>query len=339
MTARPRAIAYDAARGKTVVFAVNTADPLIAETWTWDGSTWSQVTGTQPAAVDAPAMAFDSKRGQVVLFGGCSFDTTTTCPDDTWLFDGTTWTKATAALRPAGRWQHVLAYDPVGDKTVMFGGNNADDTTFQETWSWDGTTWTQAAPTVAPSVRQGAAFVWQPKRERLALIGGWGNGGVGQSDAWEWTGSSWDLIAAPPTIYARGGAIVVPTHDGSALAVTGGYTRAPSYGLLQSVLVDGGLLTWQGKGLRDSCSDAIDFDGDMLAGCADSDCAFTCTPTCPPTEQATCGMQAPRCGDATCASGIEDCRSCPTDCGACTGLCGDTYCDPGETAAACPGDC
>jgi hypothetical protein len=39
---------------------------------------------------------------------------------------------------------------------------------------------------------------------------------------------------------------------------------------------------------------------------------------------------------------IEDCHVCPADCAAdttCPITCGDTHCDTGETAAACPGDC
>jgi hypothetical protein len=36
----------------------------------------------------------------------------------------------------------------------------------------------------------------------------------------------------------------------------------------------------------ESCIATEDLDGDGLAGCADADCWFTCTPACPP--YATC---------------------------------------------------
>jgi hypothetical protein len=32
----------------------------------------------------------------------------------------------------------------------------------------------------------------------------------------------------------------------------------------------------------ETCIASEDTDGDMLAGCADADCWFTCTPACPP---------------------------------------------------------
>lgn len=336
LSAKPRAIAYDSARSKTVVYGVNAANSTIAETWTWDGASWSKVAGTQPPATENPAMAFDSKRGQVVFFGGCD-PVGQTCSDATWLFDGTAWTNTTPAQRPSGRGQHVLAYDVLADKTVLFGGYTASFDTLQDTWSWDGTTWTQVSTAATPAGRTSAALVWQPKRERLALVGGWGTDGFGRTDTWEWIGTNWERVDAAPRIFGRGGAVVVPTHDGHALSVTGGYTRSPRQG--QTLLIDGGWLSWAGNGLRDSCTDAVDFDGDSLAGCEDGDCAFTCTPLCPPTEAATCGAAAPRCGDASCATGTEDCRSCPVDCGTCTGSCSDSYCDPGETATSCPGDC
>jgi hypothetical protein len=281
-------------------------------------------------------MAFDSKRGQVVFFGGCDGPN---CSDATWLFDGTAWTNPTPATRPPGRAFHVLAYDVLGDQTVLFSGYNGTSTVV-DTWVWDGSTWAQVTTAATPTERLSAALVWQPKRERLALVGGWGSDSFGRTVAWEWVREptpNWVRVDADPRIFGRGGAIVVPTHDGHALSVTGGYTRSPRPG--QTVLVDGGWLSWEGNGVRDSCTDAVDFDGDSLAGCADGDCAFTCTPLCPPSEAAVCGAAAPRCGDASCATGVEDCRNCPVDCGACPGTCSDSYCDQGETAASCPGDC
>src|SRR5262249_25240771 len=79
-----------------------------------------------------------------------------------------------------------------------------------------------------------------------------------------------------------------------------------------------------------------DTDGDGLEGCDDPDCWARCTPDCPPG--ASCPENAPRCGDGTCNLLLEDCHLCPLDC-ACTPRCGDSYCDPPENHATCPGDC
>lgn len=39
----------------------------MADTWEWDGKEWTQMADTGPAARGEAAVAFDSKRGQVVL--------------------------------------------------------------------------------------------------------------------------------------------------------------------------------------------------------------------------------------------------------------------------------
>jgi hypothetical protein len=98
-------------------------------------------------------------------------------------------------------------------------------------------------------------------------------------------------------------------------------------------------LRWDGAGADDSCQDAIDFDGDGLAGCADPDCYYVCTPLCTPgPELATCSAASPSCGDNSCDALLENCRVCPGDCGTCPAVCGDLFCDAGEMSA-CPGDC
>jgi hypothetical protein len=87
----------------------------------------------------------------------------------------------------------------------------------------------------------------------------------------------------------------------------------------------------------ESCRFGRDTDGDGLIGCDDPDCWAYCTPSCPPG--APCDPTAPHCGDGVCNQHLETYRLCPQDCGAPAPVCGDFFCDPGETATSCPGDC
>src|SRR6185295_12566070 len=53
-----------------LLFGMNTF-PVVSQTWLWGGTGWTQcVMDVQPSARVRHAMAYDSARGVVVLFGG-----------------------------------------------------------------------------------------------------------------------------------------------------------------------------------------------------------------------------------------------------------------------------
>ena len=81
--------------------------------------TWIQVSPTRsPSPRFAPAMAYDSAHGQVVLFGGFGSDFL----GDTWIWDGINWTqKFPAGNAPPPRAVHAMAYDAARGQVVLFG--------------------------------------------------------------------------------------------------------------------------------------------------------------------------------------------------------------------------
>src|SRR5262245_18475867 len=79
------AMAYDSARGVTVLFGGYGRGVETTNTWEWDGSTWALGATSGPSARSGAAMAYDSARGVMVLFGGMtgsSYDAAT------WEWDG-----------------------------------------------------------------------------------------------------------------------------------------------------------------------------------------------------------------------------------------------------------
>ena len=78
---RPISLAYDSARGKTVLFGGWDGVTSLSDTWEWNGSTWTQVATTGPSPRQT-SLAYDSARGVTVLFGGYP------APGDTWEFSG-----------------------------------------------------------------------------------------------------------------------------------------------------------------------------------------------------------------------------------------------------------
>jgi hypothetical protein len=86
-------MAYDEAHGQVVLFGGNQnfiGGRVLGDTWTWDGSTWTrQFPETRPSRRAAVGMAYDAARGEIVLFGGWSYEAVFA---ETWTYDGTTWT-------------------------------------------------------------------------------------------------------------------------------------------------------------------------------------------------------------------------------------------------------
>lgn len=133
------------------------------------------------------AIAYDSRRGVSVLFGG--FD-----PEgnvylgDTWEYDGQRWIRK-STQGPTPRSRHKLAYDSRHGVVVLFGGMDAQRR-YSDTWEWDGVSWTLRA-TDGPSPRWWPAMAYDEHRGVVVLQGGYD--GRFQDDTWEWDGEVWTL--------------------------------------------------------------------------------------------------------------------------------------------------
>jgi len=190
-------MAYDAARGRTVLFGAG------ARTWEWDGAAWTDVTplGPSPSARSLAQMVYDSARSRVVLFGGLAGGVYLA---DTWEWDGASWTNATPGSgNPPGRYDHAMAYDAARSRSVLFGGFGGASN-LQDTWEWNGVAWQNVTPAGAkPSARSGAALAWDAGRGRTVLFGGLPASSRVQ-DTWEWNGAAWvDVTPAGAKPIAR----------------------------------------------------------------------------------------------------------------------------------------
>src|SRR6185436_10818389 len=82
---RSGATVFDDSRG--VAVHVTPSRDFVCETWEWNGASWALRTTSGPSYRSFFAMAFDSRRGVTVLFGGISesnFDRF----QETWEWDG-----------------------------------------------------------------------------------------------------------------------------------------------------------------------------------------------------------------------------------------------------------
>jgi hypothetical protein len=84
-------MAYDVARGRTVLFGGDSPTVLLDDTWTWDGHDWTQMTPiTIPPARDEEGIAYNNTRHLIVMFGGRQGSLFL---GDTWTWNGIDWTQ------------------------------------------------------------------------------------------------------------------------------------------------------------------------------------------------------------------------------------------------------
>ena len=161
---------YDSARGVMVLGDTDTPASDTSDTWEWDGEAWRQVSTAGPPRRGNTAMAYDSRRGVTVLFGGISGSgPANEHRNDTWEWDGNVWLQV-ASKGPRPRGEHALAYDERRGVTVLFGGATDADA-FSDTWEWNGKRWTQVK-IEGPSDRQFAAMAYDSARGQIVFTGG-----------------------------------------------------------------------------------------------------------------------------------------------------------------------
>jgi len=306
--------AYDERRDRVVLFGgVDPQSNLLDDTWEWDGQTWTDVsTATRPPPASAArAMTYDRARGKVVLVHTTQM----------WEWDGVAWQSSALAAPLLNRTGPALAYDPIRERVVWFGGQDSSALAFNDTWLLEPTGWVvQEPPFARPAPRSSASLTWDASRRRLVLYGGINDDmPMAFRDAWEWDGVRWFTVPVPQVTGVGGPTLTA--FDGGGILFLG-----PSPPVR---------LVWRGADSAETCALPFDVDGDSLIGCADADCWFVCTPFCPPGTQCN-SAQPPYCGDQQCASS-ESGFTCPDDCTAPAAQCGNAVCEAEMTS--CPGDC
>lgn len=185
------AMTYDAAAGRVLLFGGCSGDNSLpdcnhtADFWSWDGLDWAPLnpSGIKPSARADAAMTYDSRRHLMILQGGHS--ATAQALRETWFWDGAAWSHPTGSDGPAVSAQ-ALAYDPMRDRAVLFGGTNTN-----ETWEWNGSTWSNVTPaTGLPPARSWGQAVYDAQRGRISMSLGNSTPQL-LNDTWLWDGAAW----------------------------------------------------------------------------------------------------------------------------------------------------
>ena len=216
-------VVYDTRRSRVVLFggfSPTAPTGWLADTWEWDGASWSQRSvPAQPPARGYFGMAYDSWRGQTLVFGGVT--ATNQHLDDIWAFDGAAWSQIVTTTRPSVRRGVAMAFDDARGQTVLFGGGDGAQT-FGDTWTFDGSDWQQRTTVVAPAARQEARLGHDGLCGRTVLHGGADNAFANNfGDSWEWDGSGWTAIAGASPSGRHGAGVAFDAQRGQ-MALWGG---------------------------------------------------------------------------------------------------------------------
>jgi hypothetical protein len=152
------------------------------------------------------AMSYDAALSADVLFGGVTDHGLAPSANDTWSWNGRSWTQAHPLISPSARTAASMAYDSASRQLLLFGGGNSNEdgslATQSDTWSWTGRSWLQLHPGANPLARLAASMAYDPGNGTVVLFGGADAGGDSLADTWVWNGHTWTQ-AHPATVPER----------------------------------------------------------------------------------------------------------------------------------------
>ena len=219
-----------------------------------DAQTWTQSfpQPPTPTARQSAVMAYDAVRKQVVLFGGFEYTSpNATWGNDTWVWDGATWTQQFPQNSPPpnnGQRYPVLATNVNGDGVILVEVNTYPG--YYCYWLWNGVNWT--GPTALPvplAYRYAAAMTYDSAQNEVVLFGGVGCqlgfqlypdciSLPNENDTWVWDGNIWTQKAPPLSPTPRNSSMMAYDSARQQVLLFGGQS---SNGLLNDTW------TWDGN--------------------------------------------------------------------------------------------
>jgi hypothetical protein len=156
-----------------------------------DGGRFPQGTAPAPEGRQWAGFAYDTARGEFVLFGG---DDSVNVLGDTWIREHGLWIRQDPAQSPSPRTGAAMVYDAATRQLLLFGGSTGFESGFQaDTWQWTGSTWRKLHPAASPPARHNADMVYDAATHDVVLFGGYDGSYLG--DTWSWNGTIWTRLS------------------------------------------------------------------------------------------------------------------------------------------------
>jgi N-acetylneuraminic acid mutarotase len=198
--------AYDTDRKVLVVTCAGVS------VYEWNGTEWKTFDpSTEPPFRNWAGMVYDQKLKKTIVFGGYL---QSNYRNDTWAWNGTNWTeiRVDGDDRPPNRALMAMWYDPLQQKTILYGGLgrgnlNQKIQRYDDMWAFDGSRWTKLSVSTTPGTRFGPQYAVDPATGKLLLFGGLRSVQLDEdsldqyfeNDTWQWDGSASTWTRLEPT--------------------------------------------------------------------------------------------------------------------------------------------
>ena len=187
---------HDPVRNETILVGLNdTGTAKVMYRYDTASHAWVTVTPTtMPTCVNDGHMVFRERTGKLTFFGGvCAADTPPAEEVFEWDSAGNTWTKLTLTAgfpRLAGQ---AVAYDPIRNDVIAFGGTSATSSVpASQTNILRANTWRQAFTFLKPAPRSQAQFATDAASNTIWLLGGLDETGLFYyTDLWGYRNGQW----------------------------------------------------------------------------------------------------------------------------------------------------
>lgn len=157
---------FDPIRGHVVLYGGYDKDKNFNDTWEWDGETWTEIEINRAGPTSSDfSLAYNQNDNY--LFGLANG-----IPNVSWTFKAGMWTHFTPTNQPDTREGWRMAFDPLQNRFVLFGGKNRN-LYFNDTWFSDGTNWQPYTDSLfTPSLRSNSVIWYDETRQHVMLFGG-----------------------------------------------------------------------------------------------------------------------------------------------------------------------
>ena len=158
----------------------------------WNGWQWERIESHDncPSPRQLSQVVYNPNEDSIYLYGGYCFSSEGDC-ESLWRYKEGMWEEIISQENwPEARSKHAMAYDPVLDQLLLYGGN-IDEPEENITWVWQSDGWEGFVQADGPGKIKGHAMCYHEASGRILMFGGEYPSGMMSSATWVWTGAGW----------------------------------------------------------------------------------------------------------------------------------------------------